>query len=59
MVAPSAPNRTLFLNTAPAFFLPVKPSVDSGVNNKGSTLLHSLDAIKSVAPTIVAPSTTL
>ena len=42
---------------AAAFFLPVKPSVDSGSKKKDS--LPGSDAIKSVAPTIVAPSTAL
>ena len=54
---PSCPYFILFLNVAAAFFLPVKPSVDSGSKKKDS--LPGSDAIKSVAPTIVAPSTAL
>ena len=54
---PSAPYLILFLNSAPAFFLPVNPSVDSGSKNKDS--LPGSDAKKSVTPTIVAPSVAL
>ena len=54
-VIPSIPYLILFLNSAPAFSLPLKPFVSSGLKNKDS--LPGSDAKKSVAPTIAAPST--
>ena len=37
---PSAPYLILFLNSAPAFFLPVSPSVDSGSTSPVATAAH-------------------
>jgi hypothetical protein len=54
---PSRPYLILFLNSAPALSLPVKPSVFSGSKKKEG--LSGSDARKSVTPTIVAPSTDL
>ena len=54
-VIPSIPYLILFLNSAPAFSLPLKLFVSSGLKNKDS--LPGSDAKKSVAPTIAAPST--
>ena len=54
---PSAPYLILFLNSAAALFLPVKPFVSSGSKNKDS--LPGSDTKKSVAPTTVIPSMAL
>ena len=56
-IAPSAPYLILFLNSAAAFFLPVKPSVFSGFTNKES--LPGSDAKKSVTPINAKPSADL
>jgi hypothetical protein len=53
-IAPSCPYLILFLNSAAALFLPVRPDVLSGSKNKD--FLPGSDAKKSVAPTTVAPS---
>ena len=57
-IVPSTPNLTLFINSAAAFFLPVKPFVLLGVTIKPKSLPGS-DARKSVAPKTVAPSKAL